>query len=176
MAISERRSMDNDAVLGQLSTARAQLLAAIEGLSEADMTTLPALGAWTLRDVLAHISGWAAWDLQTIEALRQGEHPDLTAIRDVDVFNSRLVTERADWSVARILDEMEETHVALQALVRSLPVEDLFRGGPFRGPYWDSLAGWLRVAWEHEEEHTQQIRAWRDKLGLAGSGSEQGGT
>lgn len=149
--------MHRDSVLSQLSAARAQLLAAIEGLSEADMTTLPALGAWTLRDVLAHISGWAAWDLQTIREMQYGEHPDLTVIRNVDAFNNRLVAERAQWSVARILGEMEETHAALQELLRGMSDEDLFRVGAFRGPYWDNLAEWLRVAWEHEEEHAREI-------------------
>jgi hypothetical protein len=165
--------LKNDAVLSQLSAARAQLLTAADGLSEAEMTTLSVVGGWTLRDVLAHISGWATWDLQTIREMRHGGRPDLTVIRDVDAFNSRLVAERAGWSVARILGELEETHAALQALVRSMPDEDMARAGPFRGPYWDSLAEWLRVAWEHEEEHARQIRAWREQLRTAGNGPEQ---
>jgi hypothetical protein len=103
--------------------------------------------------------------------MQQGGHPDLTVIRDVDAFNSRLVAERAGWSVAQILGAMEETHAALQALVRSMPDAGLFGAGPFRGPYWNSLAEWLRVAWEHEAEHAIQIEAWRERLRTAGGGS-----
>jgi hypothetical protein len=71
--------------------------------------------------------------------------------------------------MARILDEMRESHAALQGLVHRMPDQDLFRVGLLRGPYWDSLAEWLQVAWEHEREHAAQIRIWREQLNAAGA-------
>jgi hypothetical protein len=153
--------MDKQGVLEHLAEARAALLAAIGGLAEADMTALPVAGEWTIKDILAHVSGWAAWDLAGVEGVLAGEPPDFSAIQDVDTFNARLVAERREWTLGRVLVEMADTHVALQGLCASMPGEAVFRAGPFQGPYWDSLAGWLQVAWEHEEEHATQIRAWR---------------
>jgi hypothetical protein len=153
--------MNGRDVLDHLAGARAALLAAVEGLSETEMTTQPVAGEWTIRDILAHVSGWAAWDLAGIKSILAGERPDFAAIQDVDTFNARLVDERRGWSLDRILFEMRDTQAALQELLTGLPDADLFRAGPFQGPYWDSLAGWLRVAWEHEEEHVAQIRDWR---------------
>jgi len=153
--------VDRQEVLNHLVSARARLLAAIEGLSETEMTTLPISGVWTLRQVLAHIDGWAVWDLEAIRAIQQGSSPDLSAIQDVDVFNNCLVAQRKEWSVDRILAEMQETLTAMQELVRSMSDQHLFDAGPFRGPYWENLAEWLQVAWEHEEEHAAQIQAWR---------------
>jgi hypothetical protein len=45
------------------------LLITIKDLNEAETTTLPVAGAWTIKDMLAHISGWAAWDLASGEYL-----------------------------------------------------------------------------------------------------------
>jgi uncharacterized damage-inducible protein DinB len=155
--------MDKHGVLDHLTSARTQLLAAIEGLTKTEMTTLPVSGAWTLREVLAHIGGWAAWDLGAIKAIQQGKCPDLSVIQDVDAFNDWLLAERKEWSLKKILAEMEDTQVALQELVGSMSDRDLFGGGPFQGPYWENLAEWLQVAWEHEEEHIAQIQVWREQ-------------
>lgn len=158
--------MDQHKVLDRLARARAQLLSAIEGLGQVEMTTLHVTGTWTLHEILAHISGWAAWDLETIKAIWQGEHPDLSVIRDVDDFNRHLVTQRSSSSLDEILAEMQETHVAMQDFLGSIPNRHLFEAGPFSGPYWNTLAEWLQVAWEHEEEHTAQILAWRERRNI----------
>jgi hypothetical protein len=153
--------MDKQGVLDHLAGAQAALLGAIEGLTEAEMTSMPVAGEWTIRDILAHVSGWAAWDLAGIRGVLAGEPPNFSAIQDVDAFNARLVAERREWTLGRILAEMADAHAALQELLAGMPDEDVFSVGPFQGPYWDHLAGWLQVAWEHEEEHAAQIRAWR---------------
>ena len=155
--------MDKRWILEHLTGARAQLLSAIEGLSHAEMTTVPVLDAWTLREVLAHIAGWAAWDLETIRDIQAGESPDLSVIRDVDAFNRRLLAERSEWSLDQILAEMKDANAAMCDLLCSMSDQDVFDGGPFRGLYWDTLAEWLQVAWEHEEEHAIQMREWREQ-------------
>ena len=158
--------MDKQEVLNHLARARTQLLAAVKGLSEVEMTTLPVSEIWTLREVLAHIGGWAMWDLETIRATRQGRHPDLSIIQNVDIFNNELVAERNEWSVAQIFAEIEDAQVAMQELLSSMSNQDLFDIGTFQGPYWDNLAEWLQVAWEHEEEHTAQILLWRKQRNI----------
>jgi len=153
--------MDKGLLLERLTRARADLLAAIDGLDGMQMTTLPVAGAWTIKDILAHLSGWSAWDLSAIEGILAGRHRDFSSVQDVDSFNAQLVAERRDWAVDEILAEMRDIRSALHELLARMPGEELFRAGPFEGPYWESLAGLLRVAWEHEEEHAEHIRAWR---------------
>ena len=98
--------------------------------------------------------------------MQQGKRPNLSVIQDVDAFNQQLVAERKKWSVDKILAEMDNTGVAMQELVGSVSDRELFESDSFRGPYWESLAEWLQVAWEHEEEHIAQIRAWREQRGI----------
>jgi len=100
--------VDKREMLEHLTGAREELLAAIEGLSETEMTMLPVAGVWTIKDILAHIGGWAAWDLAGIRTILAGERPDFSAIQDVDTFNGRLVAERSTWSLDQVLAEMEE--------------------------------------------------------------------
>ncbi len=101
--------MDKREMLEHLIRAREELLAAIEGLSETEMTMLPVAGVWTIKDILAHISGWAAWDLAGIGNILAGERPDFSAIQDVDTFNGRLVAERSTWSLDQVLAIVRET-------------------------------------------------------------------
>ena len=101
--------MDKREMLEHLIRAREELLAAIEGLSETEMTMLPVAGVWTIKDILAHISGWAAWDLAGIGTILAGERPDFSAIQDVDTFNGRLVAERSTWSLDQVLAIVRET-------------------------------------------------------------------
>lgn len=167
--------VDKRELLERLDGARAELLSAIEGLGEREMSTLSVARVWTIRDILAHIGGWAVWDLAGIRSVLAGVRPDCSAIQDVDAFNARLVAERGTWSLEQIMAEMRDTRAALQQLLDRLSDEDLSRTGPFQGPYWDHLAGWLQVAWEHEQEHAAQIRAWRatrGKTGIDGQGAQ----
>ena len=158
----EDDGMDKEEILKNLTRARTRLLAAVTGLAEAEMTTLPISEEWTIREVLAHVGGWAAWDLGANRAIQDGDSPDLSVIVDVDQFNEHLVTERSGWSLHQILAELEETSAAIQGLVRATPERDM-KTSRFQGPFWSNLAEWLQVAWEHEEEHALQIEAWCEK-------------
>jgi hypothetical protein len=153
--------MDRHAVLDRLNAARAELLLGIKGLDETTMTTLPIAGTWTIKEVLAHLSGWESWHLAAIRQALAGTAPDFSPLQDRDSFNRRLLEERRGWTVTEILDELDSNRTALEELLLEMPEESLFRAGPMRGPQWENLAGWLRVAREHEEEHAAHIRAWR---------------
>ena len=159
--------MDRDTVLSSLTRARNRLLAAIYGLAQEDMTTHLVCGEWTIREVLAHIAGWAAWDFGAIKDIKEGTLADLSVILDVDPFNQGLVAERSGRSTEQILDELSELQDATQQLLGEMPKGDILTSDRYRGPFWNSLAEWLQVAWEHEEEHAAQIESWRDRRGAA---------
>jgi hypothetical protein len=152
--------MDKQEILKRRTAARRRLLSALEGWDEKSMMTVAVCGRWTVQEVLAHVSGWARWDLETISALLGGEDAELSILDDVDGFNDRLVAERSGWTVAHILDEMAEVEAATNRLIADLPEESLLGPAPFVCRYWQTLAEWLLVAWEHEEEHAAELEAW----------------
>jgi hypothetical protein len=110
--------------------------------------------------LLAHLGGWAAWDVTTIRAVRDGETPDWDIIHDVDSFNEAVVARRCGWSMSSVLAELRLWQFALEGLLAEIPCEETFDCVRFQGPYWPDLAGWLQVAWEHELEHAAQVRRW----------------
>ena len=158
--------MDRRTVLERTDTARAELLKTITGLDEVTVTTLPVVGNWTIREVLAHLAGWATWHLGAMRQTLAGEPVDLAPLADREGFNVRWLDERGSRTMTEVLDELEETRVVLEELLRQLPEAEIFRGGHLAGPQWDNLAGWLRVIREHEEEHTAQLRAWRAAIAV----------
>jgi hypothetical protein len=151
--------MNREEIIGRRAAARRRLLAAVEGWDEEAMTTAGVCGRWTALEVLAHVSGWARWDLETISALLAGEEADLSVLDDLDGFNDRLVAERSGWTVAHVLDEMAEVEAATNRFIAGLPEESLLGPAPFVCRYWQTLADWLLVAWEHEEEHAAELEA-----------------
>ncbi len=154
--------MKKEEVLGRLAESRAMLLATIAALSEEQLWHAPAVGVWPARDALAHIAGWAAWDTRNLRAALAGAPIEADAIMDFDRFNRQSLEERAGWSVEQILAEMAQQRAALLELLEGLSDEDLTLPGVFVGPYWKTLAGWLSIEPEHEEEHAAEIsgRRW----------------
>ncbi|MFQ6124446.1 MAG: ClbS/DfsB family four-helix bundle protein [Candidatus Heimdallarchaeota archaeon] len=114
---------------------------------------------WSVHDVLAHLAGWAVWDLKaTREAIKTG-HVDISAITDVDAFNAQSVSERSNRTWQQIVDEMEQAQTEWINLLNKLSDEELFNSTRFRSPEWDNLARWVQIAFEHEAEHAQAIQA-----------------
>lgn len=159
--------MNKQDVLARLEAARGELLAAIEGLSQEEMTRIPVAGEWPVRDILAHIAGWAAWDTGAIRDILAGDTPDFAPIQDVDAFNTALVAERSSWPVERILREMTEALDETRTLLAGMSEDEVCSDSRFHGPYWRSLADWLQLAWEHEQEHAARIQAWRGEVNYA---------
>jgi hypothetical protein len=147
-------------LVGQLRAARLDVLTAFNSLPPAAKNGLPICGSWTAKEVLAHLSGWTAWDCARIREVLAGAQPSWHEIADIDTFNDGLVARRKEWSTPSILAEMRIGHLALESLIAGISDEDTFGSAKYFGPYWRDLAGWLRVAWEHERDHAVQFRQW----------------
>jgi uncharacterized damage-inducible protein DinB len=157
-------------LLDDLVVARAELLSAIEGLSEQEMACPGVVGEWSVKDTLAHI---AAWDQETravIRAFVTQEEPvfdyKISGKRGFAKWNAQQVEKRRDLSVAQILAEMEEARQELVELVQGLTEEQLSRRAvpPWRYP--TTARRNLEIQAGHDREHAEQIIAWREQLEL----------
>jgi len=115
---------------------------------------------WTIRDMLAHITGW---DDATIDALRAHvvEHPpSVPAIRSLDEYNALTISSRKDLDYDHVLKEWRLTRQVLRTLIEQLP------GDKFLSPVIVAWGGKTTVAdlvdmfREHEEQHTRDILTW----------------
>lgn len=143
---------------------RQALLAALEGIDEAKLTTVPVCGTWAARDVLAHV---AAVDATVLDALRQARAGKevvwaWASAPDGDSWNQAQVASRQDRSLAQLRAELEESHQNILTELEAWP-ED---AGPFGPDSWDpekSPIGWLP---NHDREHAAAFAALRAKGSL----------
>jgi hypothetical protein len=128
---------------------------AIHGLNE-DHLTQVWLGTWSIRDIVAHISGWHREMAPALERLARGERPFApgTSYDDVDGWNARFADERKDWAVADVLLELDRSHEDFMHHAAGVPAERVEPGRTAYRIIEQNTA-------EHYREHGDQIRAWR---------------
>ena len=152
--------------LAALHHTRAELLAVIDGLDEAALDRKGAVGAWSVKNVLAHIVAWEAWVVGALPArMGAGTTPAdfLQRVADEDRFNAEEVAEREELTPDEQLMELERTRAELLAYLGSLDPAALGRKQP-----WDTWAGTLpeyllEALRDHEAEHVEALRAVADK-------------
>jgi uncharacterized protein (TIGR03083 family) len=117
---------------------------------------------WTVRDVLAHVTG-AEPSLGAIINRAQAEghyipRPDF----DLDLFNRRQVEKRAEKSPADLLAEIESNRSATLKLLAGLP--EFALDLPVRHPTYGDMTveDIFRIIGFHERLHADEIRAATD--------------
>jgi uncharacterized damage-inducible protein DinB len=143
-------------LLARLGAGREQLLTQLTGLDESAFAD-EVIGDWTLKDLLAHISGWDRWELQSAQHVLNGQTPDLTPARGVDGYNAQVVAAWRNCATAELLDELHAARAEWVAILDELPLR------AFDTAQTDSwnVAQQVRIEWQHDAEHAAQIAAWR---------------
>ena len=95
-------------LLEQAEQAYTELETALAGLNETDMRQVW-LGHWSVRDIVAHITGWHTEMIPALERLQRGEppYPD-GAYDDVDGWNARFVAARRDHTTLALVQAMDD--------------------------------------------------------------------
>jgi uncharacterized damage-inducible protein DinB len=148
----------------QLSSARAELLGAIDGLDDAALDRKGLVGGWSAKNVLAHIAAWEAWVILALPArlAERATPPDLAArLADEDAANAEEVAEREELTPDEQIMELERNRAELLAYLRTLDQATLERRQPWQG--WDgTIPEYLLAALrDHEAEHAAALRAAR---------------
>ena len=116
-------------------------------------------GAWSIKDVLAHVAAWEEEGAQRMKLITRGEADRVHFFDDMaeaDRYNARAVAAARRASLAVMLRRLARARTALIAALRALPADRL-RDPSHRYP----VTAWLpEFAWTHEEAHTREIRAW----------------
>jgi len=94
----------------------------LRGLNESD-TTRVWLGAWSVRDIVAHISGWHREMTPALERLARGERPfpEGVSYDDVDAWNATFAAARRGTSVADALLELDRSHEDFMRAAAAVP-------------------------------------------------------
>lgn len=144
-----------DELLNQAAHEYTAFRETLRGLSEEQMTEVW-LGAWSVKDIVAHMVGWHREMTPALERMARGERPMPagTSYDDVDAWNAKFAAEASDKSVADVLRELNKSHEDFMHAADQVPNERFQPG---------------KTAWKivdlnsahHYREHGEQILTWR---------------
>jgi hypothetical protein len=127
---------------------------------------------WTIKQILAHISGWDDASKDALCAHGLTRSPSTPTIHSLDRYNEFSIASRKDMTYDQILKEWRLTRQALCEIIEQLPEETISE--PIAVP-WGSkttLTKLVDIFSNHEKEHAQDILNWLKKpektLGKAG--------
>lgn len=158
---------------------REALLAAVRGLrDELDQVVVEVgetrleqpsgVGAWTFKDLIAHLTGWRQASVARLEAGLRGEEPvfpwpaRFDEEADLEEINRWIFETNHDKPLAEVLRESRETFARVERAIAALPEDDLLELDRFP---W--LAGYALgpavvggMLGHYHDEHEPDARAW----------------
>jgi DinB superfamily len=146
-------------VLERLDKAWKEFEASYAGLTEEQLMTPNVTGAWSVRDIIAHVTWWDEEALKHLPVVLEGGRPERYSDKfgGIDDFNAIMTVKRSGLTLAEVLKQHDDVHAQLVEYVRSAP-EDLYAGETrFRRR--------LRLdTFGHYPVHTQAIKKWREAM------------
>jgi len=144
-------------VLKRLQQAWAAFQESYAGLSDAELMEPGVTGAWSVRDIIAHVTWWEEEALTHLPLVLAGGKPPRYSVTHggIDAFNARMTEQRKHVSLAQVLEQQDEVHRRLVAFVADVPDEQATGETRFRRR--------LRLdTYGHYPKHAAAIRAWRE--------------
>src|SRR3989441_12123377 len=112
---------------GQLRKRLAQAWEAFEqsyaGLAEAELLEPGVTGAWSIKDIIAHVTWWEEEALRHLPPILAGGKPPRYSVTygGIDAFNARMTEQRKHLALAEGLRQQADVHRRLMALIESAP-------------------------------------------------------
>lgn len=158
--------MLRDELLNALRDSRAQMEAALSGLADAHLTEPGALGDWSVKDILSHLTAWEAEAVTALARVKRGLKPGKipSAPAEVDALNAKWYKENKRRPLDRVLADFRGVRAQMLRQVEGLSDKELAEPRPWMGN--ESLADMIRSeTFEHEAEHLPQLLEWKRRLG-----------
>jgi hypothetical protein len=128
------------------------------GLSDAELMEPGVTGAWSVRDILAHVTTWEEEALKHLPFILEGGTPPRYSVRygGIDAFNAQMTERKSSLSLSEVLRQLDHTHRGLIAFIRNVPEDQLIRETRFRRR--------LRLdTYGHYPKHAEGIWTWRER-------------
>jgi hypothetical protein len=158
--------MDATELAALIRATSTQLELLIARLTVAQMNQAGAVGAWSVKDVLAHIAFWERYGTGVVKAALRGETPQLDAEDSTESRNASVVAQYYLASMGAVIASWNEAREELLDQIEELSEADL--NDPERFAWNEGRTLLERIAsnsYEHEQEHIEQIRAWIQQQG-----------
>ena len=115
---------------------------------------------WTMKDMLAHMTGWDDAIIDSLQAHVVDRPPSVAAIRSLDEYNDLTVTSRKDLNYEQVLKEWRLTRQVLRTIIEQMTPDKFLE--PLVVPWGEktTVAFLVEMFRDHEEEHTADIKKW----------------
>ena len=150
--------MSRERLLKRLHTEWDALTESYAGLSDSELLEPGVTGAWSIRDIIAHVTWWEEEALTHLPLILAGGRPPRYSVTygGIDAFNAQRTEQRMALSLAAVLEQRDDVHRRLIALVEDAPEAQL--GGETR------FRRRLRLdTYGHYPKHARAIRRWRER-------------
>jgi hypothetical protein len=142
-----------DELIAILERSRAKMVAHLEEIDK-NRKIYP---LWTIREMLAHLSGWDDAVIAFIQSLLAGKIPATPAARGLDVYNAETVATREGLDYDHIYREYIQTRKVLIQLLREVPDEKVTEQYILPWGASGTLVDIINIFGPHEEEHAEDV-------------------
>lgn len=120
--------MTKDQLLTRIDDAWRDFEASYAGLSEAQLLIPNVTGAWSVRDIIAHVTWWEEEALAHLPLIRDGGRPPRYSVKygGIDAFNAMMTEKRRALSLREVLRQHDAVHARLVDYIGEAP-DDLIR-------------------------------------------------
>jgi len=160
----ETRSAGRGRLLQRLERAWREFGDSYAGLSERELLEPGVTGAWSVRDIIAHVTWWEEEALAHLPTILAGRRPPRYSEKfgGVNAFNARMTEERRALPLAEVMRRRDEVHRRLIDFVGRAPDDQVGGDTRFRRR--------LRLdTYGHYPKHTRAIRRWREQRSAPGA-------
>ena len=119
-------------LLKRLDTAWVAFNEVLAGLSDAQLMTPGVSGAWSVRDIIAHVTTWEAEALKHLPLILRGGTPPRYSVQygGIDAFNALTMEQKRHLSLSDVRAQAAATHAQLVDFIQTVPEQQL--GDRFR--------------------------------------------
>jgi hypothetical protein len=151
--------VNTEQILERLEHAWADFEASYAGLTDEQLMIPNVTGAWSVRDIIAHVTWWDEEALKHLPVVLEGGRPERYSDKygGIDDFNAIMTVKRSHLTLAEVLQQHAEVHARLVEYVLAAPADLFASETRFRRR--------LRLdTFGHYPGHAMAIRKWRETL------------
>ena len=140
----------------------------LDQIGEARMDQPGVAGDWSMKDIVAHLTGWNRWLVLRLEAAGRGEPepPPLwpAHVQAEDEINAWIYESNRERSLREVMDEMQQVHQQLLTFIKGLP-DDVRIEQDWRIVWLGDQRFPAGEFFDHfRDDHEPDVRAWLARI------------
>jgi hypothetical protein len=157
--------LNKGVILERIETERRRLEENLATLSEEQMEVAGVVGAWSVKDLLAHLADWEQRFIGWYEAGLRDEVPEIPAPgigwEELDVLNQQIYERHRDRSLEEVRRDFQASYEQVLTTVQGMAEEELFAVGRYAWLGEGNLVGYVLANTAHHYRWAKdQIRDW----------------